>query len=399
MAHDPELLLIGGCLADESNIGDVTVTGDDFENTVYANIFDRILDRWRKRLGVTQPLLAEDFPQHMDVIWGSTNDYAAVSRVVANNRAVRERATRRKLREASARIIEWSQSVPVEDLVETARREIDEAVALRDTRVTSMLDDAVDVLERHHEAAVLMPSPWRSLNDAIGGFAAGRLYIIGARPSVGKSAIAAQIGYELAQHGAVVFATMEMDRGEVYSRIVSQQAGLAYGEREWWSAQEHATEREWLAQHRRDIRVLDSGTQTVASIRAASRSVARETPVAAVIIDYLHLLSSARAENETTRIADITRSLKQFAMDSQVPVIALSQLNRQGAARPGLADLRGSGAIEQDGDVAIFLYREEDENGEQLHDELHMFVAKNRQGVSHVDFRLAWEGKYVRAVD
>lgn len=399
MVLDPELLLIGGCLADESKLGDVTVTGDDFENTIYANIFDRMLARWQQRIGVTQALLAEDFPTHLDIIWGSTDSYAEASLVVQNNRAVRERATRRKLREASARIIERSKTTPVEELVEVARREIDDAVALRDSRVTSMLDDAVDVLTRHRESVELMPSPWRTLDAAIGGFAAGRLYIIGARPSVGKSAIASQIAYELASHGAVVFATMEMDRGEVYARILSQQAGLAYGDRSGWGEWAKERERAWLATGRRDIRVLDSGTQTVASIRAAARSVAREKHVAAVIVDYLHLLSSSGAENETTRLADITRGLKQFAMDSKVPVIALSQLNRQGQQRPGLADLRGSGAIEQDGDVAIFLYRDEDADGRQVPDTLHMFVAKNRQGESHVDFTLRWEGEFVRAVE
>lgn len=398
MALDPELLLIGGCLLNEQAIGDVTVTGDDFENIVYANIFDRMLERWSKRLGVTQALLAEDFPDDAATIWSSTNAYTDAVRVIENNRAVRERATRRKLREACARITQWSHTMPVEDLVETARREVDDAASLRDQRVTSMLDDAEDVLHRHRAGVTLMPSPWASLNAQIGGFGPGRVYVIGARPSVGKSAIASQIAYELAAYGAVIFATMEMDRGEVYSRILAQQAQLPYGQTitaEWAVARE----RTWLSSARRDIRVLDSGTQTVASIRAATRSVARETNVAAVLVDYLHLLSSPRSENETTRIAEITRSLKQFAMDLQIPVIALSQLNRQGDGRPSLSHLRGSGAIEQDGDVAIFLYKEDDSEGTPIPGDLHMYVAKNRQGPSHQDIRLWWQGEFVRAVD
>lgn len=198
--------------------------------------------------------------------------------------------------------------------------------SLRTSGATSMLNDAPAVLAEMRKSVKVYPSPWQTLNDTISGFAPKRMTVIGARPGIGKSAVVTQIAYELASHGPVVVATMEMDKGEVHSRIVSQQAGIYYGgmgaqPREFLAAREA----EWLRTKLRDVRVIDSGTQTVQSIRAAVRATAGEQPVAGVIVDYIHLLTTpTRIDNETQRINEITRSLKQLAMDLHVPVIALS---------------------------------------------------------------------------
>lgn len=138
------------------------------------------------------------------------------------------------------------------------------------------------------------------------------------------------------------------------------------------------------------------GTQTVQSIRAAVRATSREQAVAGVFVDYIHLLTTPqRIENETRRINEITRSLKRIAIDLQVPVIALSQLNRGGdTGMPSLRDLRGSGGIEQDADAVIFLYRDEYTADHQLV----VHVAKNRQCPNFVTFLLDWQGEFVRAV-
>jgi replicative DNA helicase len=396
---DVELVFLGACMTEPRTLADTTLIPDDFETPAYGMLFATMLDRHRAGHAVSQALMAELAPQHVREIWSATDHLGELVLWEAHEQAIRERSTRRKLRAAAISIDAAARSTSdLDHVVDVARAAVDSAVAGDERRVISMLSDAPEVLAQHRESLTLLPSPWQSLNDIIGGFGPGRMVVVGARPGVGKSAIASQIAYELAQHGPVVFATMEMDKGEVYSRIVAQQAGIYYGGMQSGLSEFLAArERTWLAQNLRDVRVLDSGTQTVQSIRAAVRAAARDGVVAGVVVDYIHLLSTPqRIENETQRINELTRTLKQLAMDLHVPVIALSQLNRGGdMGMPALRDLRGSGGIEQDADCVIFLYRDEDTAEHQLM----VHVAKNRQGPNFQTFPLDWQGEFVRAVD
>lgn len=398
-AKDIEFAYLGAAMTDPEVLESTSLTGSDFADPTAMRIFEALLDRHGRHLGVSQALMSDALPNDAAVIWSATDNIADVVNWSFNEQAIRDRSTRRKLTDAASRIARSAGSdSEIDHVIEFARSEMDRATANDERKAVSMLADAKDVLAELRKAVKVYPSPWKTLNDTITGFAPGRMTVVGARPGVGKSAVASQIAYELASHGPVVFATMEMDKGEVYSRIVSQQAGIYYGGMtgqlpEFLAAREET----WLREQVRDIRVLDSGTQTVQSIRAAVRATAREQPVAGVVVDYIHLLTTPqRIENETQRINEITRSLKQMAMDLHVPVIALSQLNRGGdTGMPSLRDLRGSGGIEQDADAVIFLYRDEDTADHQLM----VHVAKNRQGPNFVSFPLNWEGEFVRAVD
>lgn len=401
-APDVELAYIGACLTDENKLADTTLTGDEFDNPTLGKLFDRMRERHQQRLGVSQVLLAEDFPDLIREIWGSTDNFGELLLADQHERAVHDRATRRRLKAAAIRITDLANGGFAETIVDQARAEVDKALGGQQTKVESMLVDATQILAEHRTQVDLVPTPWRDMNESLVGFGPGRMYVFGARPGVGKSALATQIAYALAAKGPVVLATMEMDKGEVYSRIISQQAELYYGGMSG-PMPDFMQQREerWLRDNNRDIRVLDSGTQTVAGIRAAVRSASRDGKVAGVIVDYIQLLTtSVPIENETNRISELTRTLKLLAMDFKVPVIALSQLNREGdSGRPSLRNLRGSGSIEQDADSIVFLYRDGDESGTVNNDYLSVYIAKNRQGPSFVGFDLAWQGEFVRAVD
>lgn len=399
---DAELSFIGSCFWYPEQLDETTLVGDDFDNPAYGNIFDRMLERHRTNLGVSQLLLIEDLPKLERDIWRSTDYTSELHAGSALEELVHRRALKRRLQQASIRIAQAAQSVSSrEEIIDSVRAEIDAATSVDfGSAASSMRDDVRAVLAEHRSSVTLIPSPWRAVNEIITGFGPGRMYVIGARPGVGKSAVALQIAYALAASGPVIFASLEMDKGEVYARVLAQQTELYYGDMgrtdvpEWYSERENR----WLSENVRDIRVIDAGTQTVQSIRAAVRQASRDGKVGGLVVDYIHLLTSKDGENETTRIAAITRGLKQLAMDFKIPVIALSQLNRAVSSRPdgrpNLSDLRGSGAIEQDGDVVMFLYRDEAET-----DAIHGYVAKNRQGAAFTEFHLEWQGEFVRAVD
>lgn len=395
---DLELAYLGACMTIAEAIETTALIGSQFEAPKYGALFDAMLDRHRRGLGVSQASMAEAFPDRMVDIWSATDMLSEVAAWRTHETGIRERAVRRAIRAAAVRLQDLADATgsDIDHVVTESRNAVDEATAMDERSVVSMQRDAAQVLAEHRSSVQTLPTPWPSLNDVIGGFAPGRMTVIGARPGVGKSAIASQIAYELAQHGPVVFATMEMSKGEVYSRIVSQQAGIYYGTT-GLSEFLQARESEFLRTGLRDIRVMDSGTQTVQGIRAAVRAAGRERPVAGVIVDYIHLMTTPqRIDNETQRINEITRTLKQMSRDLHVPVIALSQLNRDGdRGAPTLRDLRGSGGIEQDADGVLFLYRTEDTPQHVLM----MGVAKNRQGPNNQHFPLDWQPEFVRAVD
>lgn len=398
---DSEMMFLGACLTQPHTLADATVTGEDFENPKFGTIFDRMLERRNLNLGVSQALLSEDFPQHLREIWGATDYINELALASSHERTIKDRTVRRKLKSAAIRIVAMADGNEMDDIVDRARAEVDAALRGDEFRVVSMTQDVRPVLAEYRAGIDLVPSPWHELNNTIGGFGPGRMYTIGARPGVGKSALAAQIAYALAANGPVVFATMEMSKGEMYSRIIAQQAGLYYGGLKSDAAPFiRDRENQWLDSQVRDIRVIDHGTQTVGGIRTAARSASRDGHLSGVIVDYIHLLTGAGG-NEVERIANITRGLKQLSMDLKVPVIALSQLNRavtsRESAKPGLGDLRSSGSIEQDSDAVVFLYKDGDES-DMSNDVLNVFVAKNRQGPSFVGFQLQWQGDFVRAV-
>jgi replicative DNA helicase len=399
-APDLELAYLGACMTIVDAMESTSLIGDQFESVRYGVIFDAMRDRHGRGLGVSQATMSELYPDDARTIWSATDAISDVLQWVTHEELIRTRSVRRALRAAAMQLQQVADSpeADMDTLVTVARQAIDGATAIDARTATSMQDDIRDVLHEHRKSTTVYPTPFTTLNGIIGGFAPGRMTVVGARPGVGKSAIASQFAYELADHGTVVFATMEMDKGEVYSRIIAQQAGIYYGAMQGGMS-DFLQKREdaWVATQVRDIRVLDEGTQTVQSIRAAVRAAQRTGPVAGVVVDYIHLLSTPqRIENETQRINEITRSLKQLAMDLRVPVIALSQLNRGGdLGMPSLKDLRGSGGIEQDADCVIFLYRDEMTAQSQLM----VHVAKNRQGPNFQTFPLDWQGEFVRAVD
>ena len=243
-----------------------------------------------------------------------------------------------------------SRLVNVDDAFETMLDRLDEAMK-RDTRVIGV------------------PTGLNSLDNLLGGLQEGKLIVIGARPSMGKTALICCILWHAANEGyKVALFSIEMEDYQIAARFGATETAIKVTDID----RGNVTVDQWgqLADvmrqaHSLDLRIEASGRVTVAQIRAQVRRLKRRG-LDMVAIDYLGLVepsSSAKRQNRVEQISEITRELKQMSKDFSIPVVLLAQLNRdlerREDKRPILSDLRESGSVEQDADTVIFLYRDE----------------------------------------
>lgn len=262
------------------------------------------------------------------------------------------------------------------------------------TPLTVIVDRQYDRLSRaenHPELAALgLKTGLRDLDDMTGGLHSGDLVILAARPSVGKSALAASIAYLVAGDGKrVAIFSLEMDKDQYAQRLIAIDSGIDLHQ----LRNLHLRDTEQVAYmdtlgrlHDLPIAISDTGGASVRDLRARLlRSAAKHGMPDLVIVDYLQLMRGGRAESRQQEVSEISRGLKALARELDVPLLALSQLSRAVEGRqshvPMLSDLRESGALEQDADIVLFIYREElydkatDNKGIA---ELH--IAKHRNG-------------------
>lgn len=319
---------------------------------------------------------------------------------------VREAAQRRRLREAGAALAVMAEdaSLEVSDLTDKSRQMIDGAIGLVRSKSSTSGEVLADVIANLGSEVMAMPTPWGNLTRQIQGFMPGKLYIFGARPGIGKSALALQCAEVLELGGHVGFFTLEMGKEEVTKRIISQQTDIAAtmlkGNTplpEW--AQSRVEQ--WAEAYTGRILFDERGSLTIGDIRAQIRTWSREHKLSGVVVDYLQLVSGPAGQSRVEIVGEVSRQLKLLSREFDIPIIALSQLNRNSEQRadrrPALSDLRESGSIEQDADVVILIHREMGLTDE-ISNNLELILAKNRQGATGV-LDLHWQGEFIRAVE
>ncbi len=260
--------------------------------------------------------------------------------------------------------------------------------------------DATQARVREGKSTVTgVPTGITALDQKLLGLQPGALIVLAARPSVGKTALALNIGTYAATRAQkrVAIFSLEMPSEQLAMRILAAEAKLDF----WRMTQGLLQQTDWdriMAHGDRigssRIWLDDNFVLSPVELRAKCRKIKREGGLDLVIIDYLQLMNAPGAQSREQEIAIISRSLKSLAKELQVPILALSQLNRSIEKRKGdspmLSDLRESGAIEQDADVVMFLHRPGDEKdgdgGQQRADvqEIELHVAKQRQGPTGV---------------
>jgi replicative DNA helicase len=303
---------------------------------------------------------------------------------------------------------------PPEAVLQRAERSI--AALEGETRTMNLLTPA-EILERAGGmTAIVNPdqqscvkTPWVGLNSMLfcGGFMPGQLIVIGARPSIGKTALACQIADLTASTGlAVAFFTLEMSDGSILLRMAAARANvdiLKVTQRRASPAEIRALTGAFRdLSENRHLFIDDSTGCTVPAMRAALRRLAARHSIRLVIVDYLQLVETTGggARNRYEQVSEISRGIKRLAREFNVPVVVLAQLNRESekeSRRPRLSDFRDSGSIEQDGDVILLPVRQSDEHADVQAVDLN--IAKQRNGPQGVDVPLKFLRRYAKFVD
>jgi replicative DNA helicase len=403
---------------------------DDFYRRDHKLIFEAIVELADKAEPVdavtvagrlTSKALLEE-AGGIDYIAGLVRDTASAANVRAYADAVRERSTLRRLisvgGEISASAYE-PEGRGVAELVDEAERRVFEiAEAGNKTRSgfiplrndLGAVIDRLDLLMQHKGQLPGLSTGFNRLDEMTAGLQKGDLIVIAGRPSMGKTTFAINIAENAAfgpKKAKVGVFSMEMSREQIAFRMISSlgrvdQSRLRVGNipDEDWSRINSAIGMMKEA----SIYIDDTGSLTPTDVRARARRLKREHGLDLIVLDYLQLMQvPGTKENRATEISEISRSLKALAKELQVPVIALSQLNRSVEQRqekkPVMSDLRESGAIEQDADLIMMIYREEvyDKNTTRkgIAD---IIIAKQRNGEIG-EFPLTFRGQFTQFVN
>ena len=315
---------------------------------------------------------------------------------------IREKATLRRLMERAASITArcFEDRGNVEEVLDFAEQSIfdisEDKVRPTFHSLADILPDTYKAVEDAYENKILVtgvPTGYRELDQKTSGLQPGDLIVIAGRPSMGKTALALNIAQNAGMHTAVpvgIF-SLEMSKEQLSLRMLSSEARIDSSKMRSGFLSESdlaRINRAAGALYDLPIYIDDSPAISALEIRAKARRMKMEKGLGLVIVDYLQLMRGrASAERRELEISEISGSLKALAKEINLPVVALSQLNRKvedrSNKRPVLSDLRESGAIEQDADVIVFIYRDEVYNKEEDNPNrgtAEINVAKQRNG-------------------
>lgn len=390
---NPEAAIIGSIILSQGQALDqVSLEPGEFNEPKFAKIY-QVLRSMRNNHEPIDPItVGSKIPEIATDVWDWQSQVPTWENVGFYAQAVRDAAVKRELSFVAQRIHGKLDSDDLSGLIDSARRELGHLADRRtEGRIEYISHLALSHLDELSKPKKYLESPWKILNNAIQGFRPGAMYVIGARPGVGKTIVGLQIAHHLSIFGPVSFNSLEMSKGELMNRLYSMISSVYLGNIEKGKLSEFDWKR--LAEAKDDLAhsnlaIIDKGGQKISDIRSHARTLQQNGGLKAIVVDYLGLIQdTVPGRKRYEAITDFSVQLKTLARDLEVPVIALAQLNRQSENRtdkaPHLSDLRDSGAIEQDADVVMLLRRERSEKDREFEaSRMIIDVAKNRHGVT-----------------
>ncbi|RIL03438.1 MAG: replicative DNA helicase [Proteobacteria bacterium] len=425
-SSESEEAVLGAVLIDNDaiNLALERVRPEDFYRTSYRTIFSAMLTLCEKREPIDIVSLSQQL-RAMNALEpaGGMEELARLSSLVPSSanvgyyaKVVKEMSLRRRvIHEASDIISEaFDMEADVETFLDSTEQKIlgvsDYRIKPAFYRVSDVVQDSIKLVERLYdqkEPVTGVPSGYDELDRLTAGFQPSDLIIIAARPSMGKTSLALCIASNVGIYHKkpVALFSLEMSKEQIVLRMLCSEARVDnskvrtghLGDRDFPRLVDAASRLAEAA-----IFIDDTAAITITELRAKARRLHRENALGLIVVDYLQLMRSPlyAGVSREQEISDISRSLKALAKELQVPVIALSQLNRSVESRtdkhPVLSDLRESGAIEQDADLITFVYRDEVYNPETPDRGVaELIIAKQRTGPTGM-VRLAFSADHTR---
>ena len=423
-SNDAEQAVLGAMLLDQdaSLSAAQLLTDDMFYREAHRRLFRAMVALTERRTVIDHITLRDELIRRgeLDSIGGY--DYVAeladsvptAANLEYHAKIVREKAILRKLIETATGIITeaYDGHTTASELLDAAESRIFTVSQQRSeegfARLKEMLwptMERIETLQKSGKAITGVPSGFADLDNLTSGFQGGELVIVAARPSMGKTAFVLNIATHAAveQHGVAIF-SLEMSKESLVQRMLTAEARVdsqlvRRGMLRDFDFTKLARAAGVLQQC--PVWIDDTPALTLLEMRSKARRLKADNDVRLIIVDYLQLMRSPEySDNRVQEISDISRSLKGLAKELGVPVVALSQLSRAVEQRsdhkPQLSDLRESGALEQDADVVMFIYREdmtkEDSERKNIAD---IIVAKHRNGPTG-DVHLRFNREYTR---
>jgi len=410
---EAEASLLGAILIDSDAIVKIADTVDalDFYDSRHRHIYEAIHTLYEKRQAIDVLTLSDQLKNagYLDMIGGAayltelTNFVPTAAHAEQYADIVAQKSLRRRLIKASQEITQlgYDESKVLRDLIEDAETRLfdvsQQHIKQNVVSIEAILADSFDRLDDLHKDKAKIrgvPTGYKDLDNVLAGLQRSDLFVLAARPSMGKTAFVLNIAKNVAVEAdePVLIFSLEMSKEQLVDRLLAMESGV-----DAWALRTGNltdTDFEKIGQamgtlSETKLYIDDTPGITVSDLRTKARREAHQHKLGLIIVDYLQLMSGGNRfggdGNRVQEISEISRGLKGVARELNVPLIALSQLSRSVESRspqiPQLSDLRESGSIEQDADVVAFLYREDYYNSEtERKNIMDVLIKKHRNG-------------------